>query len=289
MPTRHPLVVFAHANSFPASTYRMMFRSLRSRGITVKAMEQLGHDPAFPVTSNWPHLARQLAHFAQAEIESAGQPAWLVGHSLGGILSLMVAARHPDLGGHGIQGLVLLDSPLLGGWKAQALRIGKLGPFVDRFSPARVSSKRRVSWPSRDAALAHFAAKKAFARWHPQVLADYIDHGMHTDAATGQWTLNFSREVESQIYNTLPDHIEGLLRRHPLKCPLVFIAGSKSRELKQVGTAFTQRVVERSGGEFHEFEGSHLFPMEQPVATAQIVQKIILKGNVKVMLKPKVH
>ena len=62
-----PLIIFSHANSFPASTYRVMFKSLRARGFTVKAIDKLGHDPAYPVTNNWPHLAKQVADFAAAE------------------------------------------------------------------------------------------------------------------------------------------------------------------------------------------------------------------------------
>ena len=31
------LIIFSHANSFPAGTYGMLFRSLRARGHTVKA------------------------------------------------------------------------------------------------------------------------------------------------------------------------------------------------------------------------------------------------------------
>jgi pimeloyl-ACP methyl ester carboxylesterase len=274
-----PLIIFAHANSFPASTYRVMFKSLRARGFTVKAIDKLGHDAAYPITNNWPHLAKQLADFGRAEIEAAGQPAWLVGHSLGGLLSLMLAARHPDLGGHGVQGLVLLDAPLVSGWKAGALQLAKAGPFIDRFSPARISNTRRTSWPSRDAALAHFAGKKAFARWDPRVLADYIDHGMAADPKTGQWALCFEREVESRIYNTVPDNLEALLRRHPLHCPLHFIGGESSRELKQVGMDLTERLVHRSGGSLTMAPGSHLFPMEQPVETASKIQEIVKSAS----------
>ena len=56
-----PLIVFSHANSFPAATYTLLFRSLRARGFKVKAIDRFGHDPEYPVTSNWPHLVRQLA------------------------------------------------------------------------------------------------------------------------------------------------------------------------------------------------------------------------------------
>ena len=159
-----PLIIFSHANSFPASTYRVMFKSLRSRGFTVKAIDKLGHDPAYPVTDNWPHLAKQVAQFAAAEIEKAGEAAFLVGHSLGGFLSLMAAARQPQLGGHGVAGVLLLDSPLVGGWRSTALQVGKLTPMMEKMSPAGVSKTRRTHWPSRAAALAAFQSKKAFAR-----------------------------------------------------------------------------------------------------------------------------
>jgi pimeloyl-ACP methyl ester carboxylesterase len=167
-----PLIIFSHANSFPASTYRVLFRSLRARGFTVKAIDKLGHDPAYPVTDNWPHLCKQVAEFAALEIEKAGEPAYLVGHSLGGFLSVMVAARHPQLGGHGVKGVLLLDSPLVSGWKAAGLAMAKGTGWVGAVSPARISKTRRTQWPSRAAALAAFQSKKAFARWEPQVLKD---------------------------------------------------------------------------------------------------------------------
>ncbi len=268
-----PLIIFSHANSFPASTYRVMFRSLRARGFTVKAIEKLGHDLAYPVTNNWPHLAKQVADFAQAEIEKAGQPAYLVGHSLGGFLSVMAAARHPDLGGHGVKGVVLLDSPLVSGWKAAAIQMAKTAQFVGSVSPAKVSKTRRTSWPSKAEALAHFAAKKMFARWEPQVLHDYIEHGMVTPDAGEKCTLAFSREIETAIYNTLPDNLDRLLKRHPLKCPVAFVGGTFSKEMKQVGMEMTQKLVK---GRISMIDGGHLFPMEHPLQSAAALEQAIL-------------
>ena len=91
------LIVFSHANSFPAATYGVLFKSLRSRGFTVKAVDKYGHDPEYPVTNNWPHLVQQLADFAAPEIEQHGDGAWLVGHSLGGGVAIRLAAQRPDL------------------------------------------------------------------------------------------------------------------------------------------------------------------------------------------------
>jgi pimeloyl-ACP methyl ester carboxylesterase len=200
-------------------------------------------------------------------VQKAGEPAYLVGHSLGGFLSVMCAARHPQLA----RGVVLLDSPLLGGWKAQALRAVKGTQLVGAVSPGAVSRKRKNRWPSREAALEHFRHKKIFARWDPQVLADYITHGTHDE--DGERVLSFDREIETQIYNTLPDNLDRLLQRHPLRCPAAFIGGLQSQEMKQVGSAMTQKITQ---GRMMMLEGSHLFPMEKPLATAAAIEASVL-------------
>ena len=270
-----PLIIFSHGNSFPASTYSVVFQSLKSRGFNVQAIEKFGHDPAYPVTSNWPYLVQQLADFTQAQVEKTGQPAFLLGHSLGGYLSLMCAALHPALGGQALRGVVLLDSPVIGGWRATALGVAKRARLVGSVSPGAISRRRRNEWLSKDDVLAHFRSKKAFARWDEQTLRDYIEHGTHDSAGeTGnQRVLSFDREVETSIYNTLPDNLEQIIKRHPLKCPLAFIGGRESPEIKQVGMALTQRLAK---GRVMMMDGTHLFPMERPKATAAAVEAALL-------------
>ncbi|WP_341922938.1 alpha/beta hydrolase [Polaromonas sp. YR568] len=262
-----PLIIFSHGNSFPASTYGVLFQGLRSRGFQVKAIEKFGHDPRYPVTSNWPNLVQQLADFTSEQVEKTGQAAFLVGHSLGGFLSLMCAARNPVLGGLPVRGVLLIDSPILGGWRAAALSVAKRAQLVGSISPGAISRKRRHEWLGQAEVLAHFRTKKAFARWDEQVLLDYIEHGTHD--AGGQRLLSFDRDVETAIYNTLPDNLEALLKRHPLKCPVAFIGGRQSAEMKQVGMAMTEKVTK---GRIMMLDGSHLFPMEKPVATAAAIE-----------------
>jgi len=261
------LIVFSHANSFAASTYRVLFRLLRARGFKVRAVDKFGHAAPYTVTNNWPHLVQQLVDFAQAEVQKAGEPAFLVGHSLGGFLSVMAAARHPELA----RGVLLLDSPLLGGWRATTLGMIKTTQMVGSVSPGAISRRRRNTWPDATAALEYFRHKKAFARWDPQVLQDYIDHGTHDE--DGQRVLSFDRDTETAIYNTLPDNLDKLLKRHPVKCPVAFIGGLHSREMKQVGMAMTTQLTR---GRISMLDGSHLFPMEKPQATAAAIEAALL-------------
>ena len=273
------LIVFSHANSFPASTYGVLFKSLRARGHTVRAVDRFGHEPQYPVTSNWPHLVQQLADFAAPEIERHGQGAWLVGHSLGGFLSLMCAARHPKLGGHAVRGVVLIDSPVLGGWRARTLELVKRTQLVGSISPGKISRRRRHSWPDAQTAHTHFSSKQAFARWDAGVLRDYIHHGTRDEVdahGKAHRVLAFDREVETAIYNTLPHNLDRLLRRHPLQCPVAFIGGTDSQEMKQVGMSMTLRLVGKAHPErLRILEGSHLFPMERPLETAAAIDDML--------------
>jgi hypothetical protein len=72
-------LVFSHANSFPASTYSILFAHLRKLGFAVQAIEKLGHRPQYSVSNNWKRMVQQVADFAQARADKAGGPVWLAG------------------------------------------------------------------------------------------------------------------------------------------------------------------------------------------------------------------
>ena len=272
MSARHGTIAFSHANGFPADTYRLLFEAWRKAGYRVIAVPRFGHDPGFPVTGNWPHLRDQLV--ALIEQQAHGQPVHLVGHSLGGYVSLLVACRQPDLA----RSLVILDAPVVAGWRAQSVRAMKLGGLFKRLSPGRVSARRRWQWPSREAAWDHFAAKAAVARWQPEVLRDYIDCGFEPDPAAPPdgVRLAFARDVETHIYNTLPHHLGELLHRQPPKCPVSYIGGTRSAAGRQAGLAATRALVHER---LRWVEGSHLFPMERPAETAAAVLACIAAAS----------
>lgn len=256
-------IVFSHANGFPAGTYRQLFQRWQAQGWRVVALDKFGHDPRYPVTSNWPRLRDQLIDFIQAQ---GPGPVYLVGHSLGGLLSLLAACKRPELAA----GLVLLDSPVITGWRAHSIRMLKLSGLIARVSPGHISRTRRHEWPSRKAVAAHYGSKPLFARWAPGVLNDYLACG--TTRRGGKTVLAFDREVETRIYNTLPHHLGLLLHRHPVRCPVGFIAGTRSVEIRQGGLESSRRLA---GQRFRWMEGTHLYPMEKPAEAADLVLELL--------------
>lgn len=258
-------IVFSHANGFPFGTYQVLFAAWRAAGYTVSGVERIGHDPRYPVASNWRALRDQLIHHIEAQ--GAG-PVHLVGHSLGGLLSLLAACRRPDLA----RGLVMLDSPVITGWRAHSLQVFKHTGLIGRVSPGKVSQRRRHAWPDREAVYQHFKSKAVFARWDDRVLRDYVATGF--DETEGQVHLGFRRDIETRIYNTLPHHLGALLRRHPPRCPVAFIAGTRSAEMRQGGTGGAKALA---GDRFVLTEGSHLYPMESPDRTATEVLALLVR------------
>ena len=276
-----PTIVFVHANGFPAGTYRLLFEAWRHAGWRVAAIDRLGHDPALPVTSNWPHLRDELLRFIQSS-GAGGRAAavHLVGHSLGGYVSLAAASRRPEL----VRSLVLLDAPLVGGWRAAGVRLLKATGLMGHYGPGRVSQARRDTWPSAADAFRHFASKPVFARWDQRVLHDYVATGTEPDPSHPPdeggtrrgggpaVRLSFRPEVETRIYNTLPHQLDALVKRHPLRCGVSFIGGTRSNEVRQAGMAATRRLVQ---DRIEWIAGGHLFPMERPDETAAAVLRAL--------------
>ncbi len=258
-------LVFSHANGFPAGTYGVLFAAWRAAGFEVRALRRFGHDPRYPVLSNWRPTRDELIGFI--EHEAGTRPVHLVGHSLGGYLSLLAACRRPDLAAS----VVLIDSPVLAGWRAHSVQVAKATRLIGRVSPARVSKRRRPHWPDLDDARRHFANRQAFARWDPRVLDDYLAHGFEP-APGGGVQLAFRREVETRFYNTLPHHFPALLHRHPPRCPVAFIGGTQSTEVRQVGMAATRAVTR---GRIEWIAGTHLVPMERPGEVAAAVLRAL--------------
>ena len=262
--TTHRTIVFSHANSFPASTYSQLFEGWRAAGYEVHAVDKFGHDPRYPVTTDWPHLVTQLKDFIERQV---GHPAYLVGHSLGGYLSMMAASRHPHLA----QGVVVMDSPVLHGWKSAGLGLAKKLGTMDRVIPSsRIAAQRTQEWPSLQAAREHFTGKPKFAAFHPRILGDYLAGGTEPHPNGQTRRLSFARDIETTIYNTMPHDLLHEFRRHPHQCPLAFIGGTRSRELRAVGLSGIRQLVAKR---LSWIEGTHLYPFEHPDQTVAEVLK----------------
>lgn len=256
-----PILHFVHGNSFPSKTYSAFLEPLRA-DYDVHALPMHAHNPAYPVRNGWQYLVDELTDELRTNYSG---PVILVGHSMGGMLSLMLACAHPEL----VRCIVLVDAPVVAGWRAVLLRLAKFNGIDQKFSPAQFSVKRRNHWTDADTAYQHYAEKPMFAAWAPGVLNDYMESGLQPDA-TGV-TLRFTREIETAVYRSLPDNIGRMVRRG-VQVPVGFVGGLESTECRQAGLAATRRLV---GQHFQLLPGGHLLTMEYPIPTARAVRQMI--------------
>lgn len=254
------IIHFAHANGFPAKTYSKLFSFLEPR-FDIRYLERHAHDPKFPVTDGWQSLKDELRQSIESNFE---KPVIGLGHSLGGILHLMVSVENPDL----YKQIILLDAPIISRSSSGGIRVLKTLNLMDRFSSSRMTRTRRNLWQSREDAYKHFKAKPKFAAFDDDVLRDYITYG--TEESDGGFRLFFDPNVEAAIYRNLPHDLPSL--KGKLTFPVAYIGGAKSREARLARLSFMQKNFPI---DFYFLPGSHLFPFESPRETAAKIESTI--------------
>ncbi|WP_018413243.1 alpha/beta fold hydrolase [Methyloversatilis thermotolerans] len=263
---QRPGLLFLHANGYPGGVYRQFLQHL-SPVFDITAVDRIGARPEHAPAQGWQRMRREVER-ALSDLAAAA-PLTVVGHSMGGYLAAMVAAcaRHP------VSAVVLVESPLVLGWRGAVLSAAKLSGATWRVGPAPVAARRRHYWHSREEARAHLAAKHFVQRWAPGVLDDFIRDGL-TEHPGGGVTLTIPREAERAIYATIA-HREAIRAVRALRArgvPAHFIAGRDSEELRLAGRDANRRFW---GEHWHELPTGHLVPMEAPQACAEKVLELL--------------
>lgn len=257
--TDKPVLFFAHANGFPAGSYRRFLEPL-ARRFDVRAPEKLGHHPDYPPHPNWRALADELLDALAAE---TAEPAVGVGHSLGGVLTLLAAIRQPRR----FRCLIMLDPPAIYGPRAWMTALAKRLGFIDLITPAGQSAGRRDIWPSRDEALAYFRSKELFRHFDPRCLEDYVDAG--TVTTTEGLRLVYEPEKEVEIFRNVPHDLAA--QPAPVPVPGAIVLGRQSVVTR---SGDIRRLARRHELRISEFEGGHMFPLEHPEGAAAHVSEL---------------
>ncbi len=256
------IIHFVHGNGFPSPCYRQLFEHFEPR-FECCYLDRVGHSPDFPVTENWHYLVSEVIASIQ---DQALKPVIAVGHSLGGVLSLLASIEQPSL----FKAVILLDSPMFGRVKSILLRISKAFGVIDRITPASTTLKRRKHWATREQAVSYLRRRVLFKSFDEMCLQDYIDYGMEKNDEG--YSLRFDPQIEYQIYRTLPDasyELEG-----KLQTPTALIYGDKSHLIHRSDVRYMKKKYGITPIETH---GSHMFPLEHPACCANLVMSVIDK------------
>ena len=211
---------FAHATGFNAHTYAPLFEML-DPSIDLYAMDARGH--GFSSARAEPRQLRSWTPFVddlEAFLCTLPKPVVLAGHSMGGSVSLKVTARNPsDVGA-----LVLIDPVLPPPTLGWAVRFARATGASNRLPIAQAAAKRRMEFPSRDAAVENFVGKGAFRTWPRAWIQSYVDGGtVDTDSGV---RLSCERAWESRVFATADPWPKRALPR--IACPTTLIARERA-------------------------------------------------------------
>jgi pimeloyl-ACP methyl ester carboxylesterase len=256
-----PQLVLTHANGFPPGTYRTTLEALLPRfKVATFAQRPLWSMQAPWELSTWRPMADDLA---LAVRERAEGPVVAVGHSLGGVLCALAAARNPEL----FSALVLLDPVIFTGVHAFSWGWMKRLGFGRRFPLVEGAARRRDTWPDRSAVRASWSGKSVFERWDARVFEDYLAAGV-LDGPAGSVMLRYPKEWEARLFEICPHDEWANLRK--VEVPTLVVRGANSDTL--MPDAARRMAREMPDARVVELEGtSHFLPMEKPDEIARLV------------------
>ena len=272
-----PLFLFAHANGYPPEAYRtFLLPFLDDFQVMALPLRPFwpGSDP--DRLKDWRLFRDDYLDFLK-ELESNQRLSSRskigfnqvigVGHSVGGMTTLMAAIERPKL----FRALVLIEPVLFPPWRGTIMRAQAPFNLMRRFYPLiRGTLRRKVNFPSREVMFTNYRLKKIFKGLSDPVLRDYVA-GLASDNPDGTVNLKYSPAWEARIYETSGLVDAYVWRNLPkVSCPVLVLRGENSETLKP-------RVVRRmakklpDGQAYTQPEAGHLLPLEVPDRTASLI------------------
>ena len=255
---RRPVdIVFLHANGFNARTYRTLLRPL-AKDLRILAPDLRGHGRTqLPLKAQGRRSWRDLRDDIIALLVSLdGPPATLAGHSMGGTVALLAAAK----ASRRVRDLALFDPVILGPIGVAMAHMPFANTMAAKRAPIAVAAARRRSvFESRAAAFKAYKGRGAFKTWPDAVLKDYVADAF-VDRLDGTVELACPPDWEAVNYTTHAHDPYAALRKFGGRVRILRGSRGSTCRVKDVG-GFERRY---SGATIERIEGGHFFPMEKP-------------------------
>jgi len=266
-----PHLWFLHANGIPPGCYRALMTHLASRYHVVASVQRPLWEGSDPRSINdWTPLSSDLLQFLE---EKHAAPALVVGHSLGAIVTLRAALRHPDR----FAAIVLIDPVLFPPRRILQWNLIRLTGRVNRHALIVAAQNRRQSFDDLDRLFSAYRQRAYFRYMDDDSLWDYIG-SIACPAEAGKYRLCYSVAWETRIYATGIGPDFDLWRGLPkLSLPALILRGAETdtfwedtaRRVQRANPAIQVKTIDRA---------THLVPLERPDETADLIHEFLLSS-----------
>lgn len=263
----HPPLHIALANGFVPQTYLPMLRPFmthyRVLCLPPRALWGAEAPPPTATHNDWAGLATDLlAGLRQYEVA----PLVAIGHSFGGIASLLAALREPQR----FRALVLLDPTILGQEFCAMLEQARQSGTEEEYPLVQKARRRRRHFASVEEAYERFRSRRLFAQWSDEAVWLYATYGTQP-LEDGSRQLTWPPEWEAYYFNTVYTRIwEDVPKLRDLPVPLLIIAGAESDTFVPESVDRVRALVPNAT--YHSIAGhGHLFPQSAPQESAGLI------------------
>ena len=264
-----PRLLISHATGFHGRAYRTLAAALADRFHSL-AFDYRGHgDTRTPAAAldgsvtgkkyDWERYADDALTVARSVRDAEGGPLIAFGHSMGGAGLLMAAHRDRSL----FRALVLFEPIVFP--PDPARQAGASNPLAEG------ARRRRATFPSYDAAIANYAAKRPLSAFLPDALDAYVRHGFAL-GADGEVHLKCLPETEAGTFEGSGHGTWDLLPE--IDVPTLVLAGEEEAD---AGPAMIAPLVAERlpNGRYQGLAGmDHFGPMTHPGEIAQLIGEI---------------
>jgi alpha-beta hydrolase superfamily lysophospholipase len=220
-------LIITHGLGEHSGRYANIVDSLVPKGYAIYAFDNRGHGRSPGQRGHveaWAELRDDLRLFIESvQNEEPGSPLFLMGHSLGGLIVLEYALRHPD----GSRG-VIASAP---------------GLSTDGFSPLLILISRILSWVWPTFSLPTGLDATTLSR-NPEVVREYVEDPL----VHGKATPRFATEANQAVHWTLDNAAD-------LRTPLLILHSTEDRLVPVKASRIFFDKVTVADKEMHEYVG----------------------------------
>ncbi|POP54156.1 alpha/beta fold hydrolase [Zhongshania marina] len=188
---------FSAANGFPVASYHFFLEHFQN-DFAIAALENRGawEAQAAPRGFTWRQHADDLIAFLdhRRKTQHSG-PVIAMGHSIGGTVSAIAAAKRPDL----FKALLMFDPATIPGRILPMVAAVAPSTLMGQMNLVKSTRRRKPQWESHSAFINYHRKKSAYRRFSDAAFEDYARAGL-VEQSDGSFTLRYSREWEAHNF-----------------------------------------------------------------------------------------
>ena len=263
-----PEIYFSHANGFNALTYSSLLKKIK-KNYQITSYDMRGHGKT-TLLADYNQMRSWLIYKEDLEqiLDIRKKPSVLIGHSMGGTASLLLAYARPDL----VSRLILIDPVILSYSYRIIYKFLQKAGLLKIHPMVRGALMRRNKWENQNEAIEYFETKKLFRNISKNVIEDYVTDGLKKNI-TQKYELSCHPEWEAANFRLSPDEIGFNLKKSNVPIKLILPPNS------YVCNRESQRKLERLMPNIEIVnikDTSHMLPLESFEAVSDEINKFLI-------------